>query len=318
MLTHEIFNNIFTDKIAINPYSCLSAQSKVNERNREYLDIELNTVTSMFDYIRSDNFYDKIDNRTIEYILRVFGTIAWFYGDDKTPQIGACYSGGMLDQNGVGLTCSISQLNGKGFKRINGVDCVLGFNNNTRTGEQILLRFADEFSECNLSQDCNLKYSRLYPIFVAKNSKIKTAIEQLLKKMFIGEPTAIADESLTVNGTKPVEPIQLTDNNAIQKMQYLDTHYANLQRRFYTLYGQPLSDGTKLAQQTVEEVSSNVSSSFTIPFNNYMLRKEMCKKVSKFFGHTIDVKFSKCWEVEIQKWQALADEKEEIDKGVEK
>lgn len=288
-----------------NPYKLLSSEGKIKFKNRNYANILTLGLINMFEYEKSD-LYSDIDDATIERILILNGSNG-FWKDDKTNKVvcGFGYAGGVLDENGVGTLINGNLLNGKGFTGINGVSAVLGWNNANRTADTEIAKFSDYLAECDVSQECAIRYTRNTPIYSVKNNKIKTMLLTALKNVFKGEPVTITDDSLTLTDKATVEAINLTDPASIDKLQYLSVYHNELLRRFYTMYGQALGEGTKLAQQSIQEISSNISNSFVIPLDRLKQREKMCKELERVFGGSIKVRFTEPWRVEFEKWSEI-------------
>lgn len=292
--THPFFNRKETKMLTIlttsydNCTTLLKRQCDKFTHLKDYLEIILSSMCEMFEYNTID--FDIIDINNIEMILRTWGTVGFILKDNKI-EYGFAYVGGKRNKRGIGNKITIQFLDGS-CEIVDRESVVLGFNNSTRQADRIIYWFASQFTETDISQRNNVLYSRQAPLFVAKTSKIKQFIVESLKRITKGELVTIADDSLTKGTNASVEAINLTDVASIDKLQYLDTYHNALLRRIYTLYGMPLAEGMKLAQQSVEEVNSNTDSSKIIPLNNLKMRKEMCKNLRDKFGVSIDVNFS--------------------------
>lgn len=285
-------DKIITKEMMINPFSMLKPYEKNIWRQKEYINIILNTLMSMFDY----DTELKIDKNIIEYLLLCGGSVAF-----DGVNFGFAIGNGELLNDGYFEKYNVLYLDGKSkiFKRD---EIAVGFNNPTRTRETTIYRFAEQFAQVDLSEVNNIQYTRIYPLVVTKSKKVAEMVRQFFSSMKIGSPIKIADESIFKNDSS-VEVKSITDIDAINKLQYLSTYHNDLLRRFYSLYGQALSEGMKQAQQSVAEVSSNVSSSFIIPLSMLRERKSFCKEIKEKFNIDIDVHFSPSWEVEYNKFK---------------
>ena len=300
MISFETINNPYQCLINDNPYKLLNADNKIKYNNEVHANNLTMFLIGMFEYEKSE-IYSDIDDSTIEKILILNGTNG-FWKDEEKVVCGISSNGGTLDNNGVGTLVNGTLLNGKGFKGINGVNAVIGWNNSNRLPDLNIVKFANMFSENDISEECVLRYTRKTPIYSVKNNKIKTAIENGLKRIFKGEPITIVDDSVSLSDKKSIECLNLTDPESIDKLQYLCTFHNDLLRRFYTMYGQALGEGIKMAQQSVAEVSSNISSSFVIPLDRLKQRTKMCKDLERVFGGNISVRFTEPWRIEFEKW----------------
>lgn len=281
---YDIVNNKNKKKLTLNTY---------------YRDI-LNSVSSMFDYEKSEK-YSEIEDSTIELILSNSGMIG-FYELGGKVKTGYCVDGGKLDVNGVGEILNINQLNGEHYKGFSNIDTVYGLNLPLGNCDENIAKFSELLTETDVSQLCNIKYSRISPIYKVKNNQIKQRIDEILTNNTNGDITSILDTDISLDGSENINTISLNETEHISKLQYLSAYHNDLLRRIYTFYGQALGEGMKQAQQSVEEISSNTSASFIIPLAKLKERKRMCEKLERIFGGKINVKFSKAWEIQYNKW----------------
>lgn len=283
----------------VNPYRLLNPHQKIEYRNKEYCDLLFGIACSIIHYDKSEE-YSNIDDSTIEKILILNGTGA-FYKVNNEINFGFCSEGGKLDNNGIGTIRSIYSLNGTGCVR--GSDnSVVGYNNITRTPDMTILRYSDMFSEVDLSQLNNIQYTRIYPLYVAKNRKIADSIKNFFKGLKMGDSVKVADDSILGN-KDTIQAINITDVASIDKLQYLSTYHNDLLRRWFTMHGIALSEGMKLSQQSVEEISSNIPYSMCLPLQMLKEREKMCEKVEKLFGGKIRPYFSEIVETKYKKWK---------------
>lgn len=300
-----------------NPYNLLRVSSEKWKHTSDYMEIELNSLMEMFEY--NTTLFDDVDINNIEMILRVWGCVGFTYlvaednaGEAGTLVYGFAYMGGKRNNRGIGDKITINLLNGKVLRR-SPDGCVLGFNNGTKTGDRILYWFAKQFTEIDISQVNNVRYSRQAPIFVAKNNKLRQFIETMFKKIVNGEMTAVADDSILNKGDKVIDTVNLTDVSSIDKLQYLDTYHNALLRRIYTLYGMPLCEGVKLAQQSTDEVNANHDSSQIIPLNNLKWRQKMCEDLAAFTGESITVDFCELLKQKMEQPKMVTEKEGEAD-----
>ena len=185
-----------------------------------------------------------------------------------------------------------------------GVNAVLIWNNTEFTGDFIISWYAKMFKEIDVSMEANVFNSRLHPIPVARNSKIKSAIDNIFSSIkgetksndtySILSDTAFAEE---INGTaSKIDVLNLTDVKDVDKLQYLSKFHDDLLRRFCTLYGQPMQTTGKMAQQTVEEIQGYDSFSMIIPSNRLEERKKGIAEFNRVFGENVTVEFNDAWQ----------------------
>lgn len=210
-----------------------------------------------------------------------------------------------LDNYGIGTEIVITTFNGMHqIKGILGVNAVLIWNNTEFTGDFIISWYAKMFKEIDVSMEANVFNSRLHPIPIARNSKIKSAIDNIFKSIkgetksndtySILSDAAFAEE---INGTSTkIDVLNLTDVKDVDKLQYLSKFHDDLLRRFCTLYGQPMQTTGKMAQQTIEELQGYDSFSMIIPSNRLEERQKGFAEFNRVFGEKVSVEFNDAWQ----------------------
>ncbi len=287
-------------------YKKLKPKEKNEVNYRDYVEEGLNMLSTMFEYKRGPKC-DKIshiEDRTIELILITSGNIIWTEKDGKL-QCGFGYDGGRLDVNGVGTVLTGNMLNGEGLKATNNIDGILGYNNSTRTPDTMVYKFGELLTDLDISLTNAIIYTRENPIFLAENGAIAEQIKTFFKRLKQGEPLTIArkNTSRVGNTSSEIEQVQITNSDNVNKIQYLEQLHNSILRRAYTLYGQALSEGTKQAQQSIAETSSNISSSFIVPLDRLKQRQIMCDKLNDMFDLDLSVEFAEPWQVELDKFE---------------
>jgi hypothetical protein len=292
-----------------NFYANLKQKFKKEFTEDCYLDIMINNISSMLKYEYSE-IYDNINFNTLEIVKILSGSCGLFYDKDLKKVVGGtAFDGGKRDVNGVGMLITGNTLNGRAYRGINGIDCVYGFNNNLRTPENILYKFAELFTECDVSQYANLLYARLNPVLNVNDSKYINTLTDTLNNNKIGN-VSIVNIKNKVTNESGIERVDLNDVKDIDKLQYLSTYHNDLLRRFYTYYGLSLSEGVKQAQQSVNETSSNVASGFVYAFERLENAKKMCEMAVNVFGGEIFVDFSDAWKYKIDEYENNINKKE--------
>lgn len=270
-------------------------------------------LTSMFEY---NNLPKGLDRKYIEHTLIRFGCCAivkinyeFFVG---VPAIMP-----PLDNYGIGTEIAITTYNGQHQKRGKiGENCVLIWNNTEFVGDFIISWYAKMFKEIDISMEANVFNSRLHPIPVARNSKIKSAIDNIFKSIkgenknndtyTILSDTAFADE---INGTSTkIDVLNLTDVKDVDKLQYLSKFHDDLLRRFCTLYGHSMQTTGKMAQQTVEEIQGYDSFSMIIPSNRLEERQKGIAEFNRIFGENVTVEYNDAWQDSLFKKEVISNE----------
>lgn len=285
-----------------NYYADLKQKFKKEFTEDCYLDIMINEVSGMIEYEYS-SIYDNINFHTLEIVKILTGSCGLFWDKDLQKVVGGtAFDGGKRDINGVGMSITGNTLNGRAYRGINGVSCVYGFNNNLRTPENILYKFAELFTECDISQYANLLYARLNPVLNVNDSKYVNTLTDTLNNNKIGNVSIVNIKNKLTNESG-IERVDINDVNDISKLQYLSTYHNDTLRRYFTHYGLSLSEGVKQAQQSVNETSSNVASGFVYAFERLKNAEKMCEESENVFGGRLKPRFSDAWKYKIEEYE---------------
>lgn len=270
-------------------------------------------LTSMFEY---NNLPKGLDRKYIEHTLIRFGCCAIVKINEEFF-VGVPAIIPPLDNYGIGTEITITTYNGQHQKRGKiGENCALIWNNTEFVGDFIISWYAKMFKEIDISMEANVFNSRLHPIPVARNSKIKTAIDNIFKSIkgenknndtySILSDTAFADE---INGTATkIDVLNLTDVKDVDKLQYLSKFHDDLLRRFCTLYGHSMQTTGKMAQQTVEEIQGYDSFSMIIPSNRLEERQKGIAEFNRIFGENVTVEYNEAWQDSLFKKEVISNE----------
>lgn len=303
-------------------FSMMKEKQQKAYRIASYDEMLLNTVSSMFVYdfggdkdaegsspnVKLNYFSPLID---IYRILEGASAIAKNIAEGK--EIGTKYSdeytichvdfGGDPYPNGIGSIAICSTDNGvvREYEDwYNNPDVVVFFCNRLGSPDMNIGRFSDMLAELEVSMKCNIIFSRMYPIPIAKDSKIQKAIESAIANMLTGKIATILDENklraqIQEATKEAIECVQLTDEEKSKYIQYLAKMRDDLMRWFYSYYGMNSQGSSKLAQQTVDEVNQDSNASMIIPHDMLREAEKGCEMANRKFGWDMKVSFSECW-----------------------
>ena len=184
------------------------------------------------------------------------------------------------------------------FQGIIGENCEVCWNNSMLKPDFFLFQYSSILTEIDVSERCNVLFSRLLRIPRVKDTKEKTAIEECVKDILNGNFNAIVSENIqeTLLSDSEQHPenrfFDLTDVSDVDKLQYLNQYRDNVVKRFFQMYGQGMQTTAKLAQQTTDELHGNDAVSMIIPLDRLSQRKKFCDRVNKLFGLSVSVDFS--------------------------
>lgn len=307
-------------------FSAMKEKQQKAYRIQSYDEMLLNTVSSMFVYdfgiekdengknllsdpkVKLEYFSPLID---IYRILEGASAIAKNVAQDK--EIGTKYSdeytvchvsfGGDPYPNGIGSIAICATDNGvvREYEDwYNNPDVVVFFCNRLGSPDMNIGRFSDMLAELEVSMKCNIIFSRMYPIPIAKDTKMQKVIETAIANMLTGKIATILDENKLraqiQEATKAaIECVQLTDDEKSKYIQYLAKMRDDLMRWFYSYYGMNSQGSSKMAQQTVDEVNQDSSASMIIPHDMFREAQKGCDMANTKFGWDMKVSFSECW-----------------------
>ena len=286
-----------------------TAPTKKNDKAyKEFLKKEnflslLNMVASMFVWSGIPE-ETGIDVNTIEPTLLLTGKVA-FVKEGNEYLVGRVSFAGEPTRYYYGRDAIATAGNGfnKYYKNWSkNKNIVVAFNNNLKTPDFQLLKTAGILSEVDISLLCNLVYSRLYPIGVAHDDKTKKVLEELFDNMQLGKFASITSRNILENlGGKDgagIDVLNLTDVSVSDKIQYLAKYKDDTLRWLWSIYGQNVQATSKLAQESVDEVTSGQGVSMIVPHDMLHQRLRVCEELKKKFGWNVTVTFSEPWQNE--------------------
>ena len=286
-----------------------TAPTKKNDKAyKEFLKKEnfltlLNMVASMFVWSGIPE-ETGIDVDTIEPTLLLTGKVA-FVKEGNEYLVGRVSFAGEPTRYFYGRDAIATAGNGfnKYYKNWSkNKNIVVAFNNNLKTPDFQLLKTAGILSEVDISLLCNLVYSRLYPIGVAHDDKTKKVLEELFDNIQLGKFASITSRNILENlGGKDgagIDVLNLTDVSVSDKIQYLAKYKDDTLRWLWSIYGQNVQATSKLAQESVDEVTSGQGVSMIVPHDMLHQRLRVCEELKKKFGWNVTVTFSEPWQNE--------------------
>lgn len=279
-----------------NAFNQLKAKQQNIIRERDYTNYFINFLSTM---VKFNGFPETVDVRNLN-IYRVLN------GDycvtEHKGDLIALYStpSGLLDFNGepINVKCS-SMYAPLILDRVNGKDCIVGHNNSLRTHDCNIERFAHMFSQIDLSMVYNLFYSRLNKVFATDDEETSKTLQDILNSTEYGKLKTVTSTNIMselTRGSKPIQEINLTDVKDVDKLQYLSNFYQDLLKRFCWIYGLPMNNSPKMAQQSVEEIANASNGSNVLLFDIMENANKFCDKVNKLYGLNTNATLGDAWE----------------------
>lgn len=274
-----------------NFYTRLKEKYKNNLRQNEYINNGICDLASLFNANVDDVRFIDIIKMSV-----VSGGAIISKNKSGKFEVWEGSSASRVRQNGDWDKVTGFALNGETFKGTNGIDCAVIHFNPFREMETPIFRFADLLTECDISIDANVMYSRYNPIMLCEDDTIKSSIEHALNNIKIGKPITILSKRLmkrfTGEKSDDVSILNITDVKNSDKIQYLSEYHDSLLRRLYTKYGCPLSSSTKHAQVNSDEISGAESVSKLYITQILEELKRGFENVNNTFGTNWTIEFS--------------------------
>ena len=314
-------------KIIFNVFDTLNEKAQNQVRTASYCELLTNTLNTIMTYKLPNKKLKNIDQGFHELFLIYNGIAAmWEHSTDGWTTSPANFSGGGIDSYGMGRDMIVTALDGttKTFKNWrDNPDIIVFFNNSCKAPDMNVGRFAEMFTDVEISLKLNVLYSRLFPIPVAKDQNTKVALNVIIKNMLNGivkdGPTIVDEDMISklIEGSSGVDTINFTDIDKSRYIQYLAKYRDDLMRWFYSMYGMNSQGSSKLAQQTVDEVNQDNNASMIIPHDMLRCRQkalEIAKEKQPELFEGAEVSFSECW---MSRLANMDDEFKETDEELE-
>ena len=291
-------------------------QKKFLRENQIFINLLL-FLSSMFEY---KGMAENINTDFIEFYLALTPrACCGVYKNNKGREIlGYATEGGILNEYGIPEMFNINTLNQNNKQgAVDGVNAAICWNNKTHTSDMIQLsRFTELFNLVDTAQKCLIRYARLFPVFEVENQQVKNQIDEALKNADNGEPFTYVNKGLSkigLDGEPNMKILQLGDVSAVEKMQYLSTYHNDLLRRFFTMYGMNYSQSMKQAQQSIEEIHSDINVSWIIPDDRLKQRRKFIETYNEVFGHNASVEYSDAWKKAYEKYMKEGEKVEKVE-----
>lgn len=286
------------------------------------IEIMENFFYSMFDY---KDFPDSMPKEFAERYLIWYGAAAAGRVPDQYNK--GLYKGDAVlmhaapadepDVYGIGSKCIVTSCNGycdtKDYTEI-----AFGWNNSAHTNLSSFINLSsDAIANALLTVRNDVTYAKNHPIYKARDDKEAATLNEYWKKVKDSDGSddlAIAsknimDDILEGQSSASQNVINLSDPLTSDKLQYITKTVDDYMRWCFGLYGQTIQGNGKLAQQTVDEVNGQTSTSFILPNDMLYQRRLWVQRMKdqNLVPESADIDFSAAWKVEEVKYQKEAD-----------
>ena len=279
-----------------NTYANLSAEQKAQYLDDCYIDTMINMFMEMWEFT---NWPEKIDKKVYFQNKLLSGKVGWceYNGELAIGSVNA--TGGQLDIYGYLPKLKVIFANGKSVDGIRDKDIVVGYLNSTHSPDMNMMRFAEMLKETDISMRLLIEKTRLMPIPVFKDQKIKDQIMKDLDKIKIGDTQFynynLSMEEIFQQSGQRFDLLNLTDVKDVDKIMYLCSFHDDLMSRYYSMMGMRFTNDVKMAQQTNDELNGYRDFAQVYPLVMLHEFESELEKVNKIFGEDIQVTFAKPW-----------------------
>ena len=286
-----------------NNYRTLKAKNRQQYDDNMYSQMAWNSLLTMFKYD------EKIFRPELfERILRDTGCCALIKTtvSDFTP-VFCNLVGGDRYPDGFFRNAVCYDLTGKQYDFTDWLEnenIFVFFNNLLYTPDNFIDKYVYMLSELDTSITCNVIFSRLKPIPVAKDRETLNRVNTIIKDLLVGKfGTVLQDFDISdlVSGNgKSLDILNMTNVEDSKYIQYLQHLHDSLISRLYFMMGLSISDNGKQAQISIDELNKSKSASLSIINSWYQSRKNGFDGIKKKTGLELEFDFSKLWKTEIQ------------------
>lgn len=246
-------------------------QFLIGKSRMPYFEIELNKLNTLFKW-KSEQIEIPYN---MEIILRLFGSIGYY--KEKNLWVVGDWTGETDDLNRFTTYVAHTLATHPETFTLKREQVIVCANNPLYLSDVPVVDFISKMrSETDVSIYYQLVNSRNIPMLAASDDKVKREIENAFEKMKAGVPVVISTSLIA-----DLQPMDITEKDAIEKMQYLSSFYEVLEKRNASHFGVDIPLVDKKAQVNMEELD-NFGDVSTLNFLvNYESRKEFCEEMKK-------------------------------------
>lgn len=157
-------------------------------------------------------------------------------------------------------------------------------------------------NETDISELQLIKWSRMTPIAKTIDDNQTGAIEEILRRVYNGEPWAVMSDYTKLATGSPSSRddvvLRLTDETAIEKMHFLSEFHYELIRRLCNLYNIPFHTTAKSSQNLESELHNTDIFSRFITENGLKWRRKACEDFKRVFGWDVTVELGDLYKME--------------------
>lgn len=251
----------------------------------------MNVITSMLSrLIIANNLPTELKNDFPFFLIRTLLFGVGFIVSDNNGKFH--YTNGNLvepfDDFGYGTKYITHTVMGTEYKgEINKNGCVV-FPYSARRTINVLEKTARHLSELDTSEKFLIRWSRVAPFIVANDNKQKETLLEVIKSVMEGNLTPVVSENalskLLNEKEESFATIDVMKSDRIKDLQYLNEQRQFLIKNISQLFGLPYQTGTKMAQQSVDEVNSGNGLCYALPLDILGNFETFAESLNETFG----------------------------------
>lgn len=286
-----------------NRYQKMKSKYRLQYDDTMYANMGWNVLLSMFDY--DDRIFRP---ELFDRILHDTGVCSLIETDTSpfTP-VFTFINGGERYADGFFKNVSCFDMRGQQYDFTdwrNNPKIQVFFNNLTYAPDTFVEKYSYMLAELDTSIICNVIFSRLKPIPIAKNGTDKAKIDQILSDLLDGKVKTIIQEldltDIVDNNRPSIEVLNLTDVESSKYIQFLQHLHDNLISRLFFMMGLSINDTGKQAQISIEELNKNKDAAIAILNGWYTMRKRGFDEMREKGMGDLSFDFSDVWKSEIE------------------
>ena len=171
--------------------------------------------------------------------------------------------------------------------------------------------YADMLTETDISEMQLIKFARMIPIAKVLDDASAAQIENVLKRVYDGEPWLTVKDSKKLITQQPTtrddDILRLTDETAIEKMHFLSEFHYELIRRLCNVYNIPFHTTAKSAQNLESELHNTDIFSRMITDDGLDWRKRSIDDLSNLLDGECNVEIGDLFKLENKVIENIAD-----------
>lgn len=219
---------------------------EIGKTRMPYFEIEMNKLNTLYKW-KSEQIEIPYN---MEIMLRMTGSIG-YYKDRDLWVLGA-WTGETDNLNRYTTYVARTLSTHPETFTLDRKDVIVCGNNALYTSDAPIVDFVARMrAETDVSIYYQLVNSRNIPMLVASDDKVKREIDKAFEKMRAGLPVVISTSLLA-----ELTPMDITDKNGIEKMQYLSSFYEVIEKRNAAHFGVDIPLVDKKAQVNTEELNN--------------------------------------------------------------